>query len=120
MRHLDGVWGLSRDVNYNTRVVGMRWVCGTERDGGREAGGVFHSRFVVLSTGFASKAYVLLYQGIKLFKGELHHSGHWPQGWVDLKGKRVAVIGTRASGVQLIQNAGREAERLTVFQRTPK
>lgn len=43
----------------------------------------------------------------------------WPQGGVDLKNKRIAVVGTGASGVQTIQECGPEAKHLTVYQRTP-
>lgn len=122
MRHLDDVWDLSKDVSYNSRVTAMNWNSASMRwdfDVEGEHADTFHSQFVVLSTGFASKPYIPPYKDIDVFRGELHHTGLWPQNGVDLKGKRVAVIGTGASGVQLIQNAGLDAAHLTVFQRTP-
>jgi cation diffusion facilitator CzcD-associated flavoprotein CzcO len=122
MRHLDDVWDLSKDVSYNSRVVAMRWDDAEKKwcltvEG--ENVGLFYSQFVILSTGFASKPYIPPYADIAAFRGSLHHTGLWPQHGVNLKGKRVAVIGTGASGVQLIQNVGKDASHLTVFQRTP-
>src|SRR6185295_10091312 len=70
-------------------------------------------------TGFAAKAYVPRFPGIEDFVGPCVHTAHWPQDGIDLAGRRVGVIGTGASGVQVIQEAGRIASHLTVFQRTP-
>src|SRR5690606_10108319 len=53
------------------------------------------------------------------FKGESYHSARWPKQEVSFSGKRVAVIGTGASGVQIIQEASKTADHLTVYQRTP-
>jgi len=54
-------------------------------------------------------------------KGSLtpHLQQYWPQKGIDLKNKRIAVIGTGASGVQTIQETGKDAAHLTVYQRTP-
>jgi cation diffusion facilitator CzcD-associated flavoprotein CzcO len=57
--------------------------------------------------------------GIDKFKGEIHHSSFWPDAGVDIKGKRVAVIGTGSTGVQLAQETAKTAGSVTVFQRTP-
>lgn len=57
-------------------------------------------------------------EGIAEFTGELMHTSQWDAG-VDLTGKRVAVVGTGASGVQVIPEVATIAEQLTVFQRTP-
>jgi len=53
------------------------------------------------------------------FKGVIHHSSFWPDEKVQVKGKRCAVIGTGATGVQIVQAWGPEAGDLKVFQRTP-
>ena len=53
------------------------------------------------------------------FTGTSLHTGRWPDGVVDLSGKRVGVVGTGSTGVQLIPVVAREAEHLTVFQRSP-
>ena len=53
------------------------------------------------------------------FRGEVFHTGIWPQYGVNLKGKRIAQIGTGASGIQVIQEIGDDAKELTIYQRTP-
>jgi len=53
------------------------------------------------------------------FKGVIHHSSFWPDEKVEVKNKRCAVIGTGASGVQIVQAWGPEAGEVKVFQRTP-
>lgn len=53
------------------------------------------------------------------FKGTIHHSSFWPDEKVEVKNKRCAVIGTGASGVQIVQAWGPEAGAVKVFQRTP-
>ncbi len=118
--HVDAKLDLSRDVRLNTRVSGARfdphsntWL--VESDDGRR----IRARYLVACTGFASKAYVPDFPGLDRFAGPCHHTAHWPQQGLDLSGKRVGVIGTGASGVQVIQEAGRQAAQLTVFQRTP-
>jgi cation diffusion facilitator CzcD-associated flavoprotein CzcO len=58
-------------------------------------------------------------EGIDDFKGSPFHTGLWPHHPVDFTGKRVAVIGTGATGVQTIQEVAKTAGHLTVFQRTP-
>lgn len=84
-----------------------------------EDGTTAHPRFLVLCTGFAAKAYVPTLKGIESFRGISTHTAKWPQEGIDLKGKRVGVIGTGASGVQTIQEIAGDVEHLTVFQRTP-
>lgn len=59
------------------------------------------------------------FEGLDKFKGLIYHSADWPEEPVDLSGKRVAVIGTGATGVQIIQEIGPIVSHLTVYQRTP-
>ena len=74
---------------------------------------------MIIAAGFAAKRYIPDYPSMDKFKGIMHHSSFWPIEGVDARGKKVAVIGTGASGVQIIQEWGPEVEHLTVFQRTP-
>jgi cation diffusion facilitator CzcD-associated flavoprotein CzcO len=77
------------------------------------------AKYFVVAAGFAAKRYIPAYPGMDKFQGIMHHSSFWPPEGVDAKGKKVAVIGTGASGVQIIQEWGPEVEHLTVFQRCP-
>jgi cation diffusion facilitator CzcD-associated flavoprotein CzcO len=67
----------------------------------------------------ASKRYIPDFPGLDSFKGIIHHSSFWPEEGVDVKNKRVAVIGTGASGVQITQEWGPKVGSMKVFQRTP-
>src|SRR5438067_761910 len=58
--------------------------------------------------------------GLSTFKGVITHTGLWPKGGVDLKGKRVAVVGTGATGIQVIQTIAAEVGSMKVFVRTPQ
>ncbi|MEQ9004191.1 MAG: NAD(P)/FAD-dependent oxidoreductase [Pseudomonadales bacterium] len=118
--HVDAKLDLSRDVRLNTRVTAARfdpasdhWLVETQ------GGGRLRTRFLIPCTGFAAKAYVPDFPGLDTFEGDCHHTAHWPQAGVPLAGRRVGVIGTGASGVQVIQEAAKEAAQVTVFQRTP-
>jgi cation diffusion facilitator CzcD-associated flavoprotein CzcO len=74
---------------------------------------------LIIAAGFAAKRYIPAYESMEKFEGIIHHSSFWPPEDVDVKGKRVAVVGTGASGVQIAQEWGPQVQHLSVFQRTP-
>jgi cation diffusion facilitator CzcD-associated flavoprotein CzcO len=76
------------------------------------------ARYVVTAVGCLSTANQPQYPGADTFQGLSLHTGNWPREPVDFTGKRVAVIGTGASGIQAIPVIGEQAAHLTVFQRT--
>ena len=84
-----------------------------------EDGPQLRSRFVVSAMGVLSVPYWPAIPGRERFQGGAFHTGQWPKEPVDFAGKRVAVIGTGASGVQLIPEVAKEAAELVVYQRTP-
>jgi cation diffusion facilitator CzcD-associated flavoprotein CzcO len=77
------------------------------------------SRFVVSATGVLSVPYWPSIPGRERYRGEAYHTGQWPKEPVDFAGKKVAVIGTGASAVQLIPEVAEEVAELVVYQRTP-
>src|SRR5580698_5853165 len=118
--YVDEKLDLSRDIRFNRHVneakfdpVHDRW---TVRSGD---GSVTSARYLVICTGLGAKPLFPALPGLSDFAGECHHTALWPQQGLDLTGKRVGVIGTGASGVQVAQEAASVAARLTVFQRTP-
>lgn len=118
--YLESRLDLKRDIAFDTRVTGAefdserdQWVVTTAD------GATTRCTYLVPCLGFASKPYTPPLPGLDSFQGVCHHTALWPQSGVELTGKRVAVIGTGASGVQVAQEAAAEASRLTVFQRTP-
>lgn len=82
-------------------------------------GSVVVSRFVVTAVGILSAVLYPPVPGREHFRGVSAHTAVWPREGIDFRGKRVAVIGTGASGVQLISSIASEVRELTVFQRTP-
>ncbi|KAL1896307.1 hypothetical protein Sste5346_004690 [Sporothrix stenoceras] len=118
--HVDKVLGIKKDCAFNTVVVGGhfdtnegRWHIKTED------GRTTKAKYLVLGTGFAARRYIPDWPGMDKFKGVVHHSSFWPEEKVEVKGKRCAVIGTGASGVQIVQAWGPEAGEVKVLQRTP-
>ena len=99
-----------------------RWRIGTNR------GDDIRARFVVMCQGPFNRPKLPKIPGITDFRGHTFHSARWDyeytggdmNGGLDkLAGKRVAVIGTGASGIQIVPHIARAAEHLYVFQRTP-
>jgi cation diffusion facilitator CzcD-associated flavoprotein CzcO len=119
-RYVDEKLGLSRDVRFNRRVNEAEFDPARNRWTVRSSdGSVTRTRYFLLCTGLGSKPYIPDLPGLNDFAGERHHTALWPQQGLDMAGKRVGVIGTGASGVQLAQEAAGVAAHLSVFQRTP-
>lgn len=111
---------LRRDMRFESRVssavydAGSRcWLVETE-DG-------FHTRspYLITAIGALSAPVMPKIDGIDEFEGPSFHTFNWPKEEVSFAGKRVAVIGTGASAVQLIPEVARTVGHLTIFQRTP-
>ncbi|OBF60953.1 cyclohexanone monooxygenase [Mycobacterium sp. 852002-50816_SCH5313054-b] len=111
---------LRRDIQFHTEVVAMTfdedtaaWVVRTA------AGESFRAPFVIAATGILSVPLEPDIPGMDTFTGASLFTSRWPKGGCDLSGKRVGVIGTGSTGVQLIPVVAREALQLCVFQRSP-
>jgi cation diffusion facilitator CzcD-associated flavoprotein CzcO len=111
---------LRRDIQFGTKVVAMTfdeqaadWTVRTE------AGEILRAPLVVAATGILSAPLEPDIPGMASFTGTSLFASRWPKDGVDLAGRRVGVIGTGSSGVQLIPVVAREAEQLYVFQRSP-
>jgi cyclohexanone monooxygenase len=111
---------LRRDIRFHTNVEAMtfdepaaEWVIRTE------AGESFVAPHVVAASGILSVPLEPDIAGMDRFAGASLFTSRWPKEGVDLAGRRVGVIGTGSTGVQLIPVVAREADHLTVFQRSP-
>lgn len=117
--HVADRFDLRRDIRLDTRVTAAvlgdngHWTIGIGD------GGTVQAQFTIMATGCLSTARAPEFPGIETFKGEIYHTGQWPHGPVDLSGKRVGLIGTGSSGIQVAPMIASAAEQLTVFQRTP-
>ena len=119
LEHVAERFDLHRDIRLETGVTAAsydeaeeRWAVAT--DDGRSLSG----RFLIMATGCLSVPRIPAIPGIERFAGALHHTGLWPHEGVDVRGRRVGVIGTGSSAVQAIPVLAAEAAHLTVFQRT--
>ena len=98
------------------RTSTRRTICGGCKIGdGRE----LTCRFVVMALGLLSAPTLPRLEGMDSFKGRSFHTFHWPHEPVELAGKKVAVIGTGATGIQVIGEIADKVGELTVFQRRP-
>ncbi|QRY61983.1 NAD(P)/FAD-dependent oxidoreductase [Gordonia sp. PDNC005] len=82
-------------------------------------GRVFVSDFVVMATGVLHNPYVPDIPGLDTFTGPVVHSARWDD-TVETRGRRIAVIGSGSTGVQLVTALQREADRVVHFSRTPQ
>ena len=120
INHVADRFALRPDIQLQTRVSSarydedaQRWSVGTDR------GDRVTARFVISAGGCLSAARVPDVLGLSDFKGQWYHTGGWPHETVDFSGKRVAVIGTGSSGIQIIPAIARQASQVVVLQRTP-
>jgi cation diffusion facilitator CzcD-associated flavoprotein CzcO len=111
---------LRRDIQFDTKVVAMTfdeeaaaWVVRTQ------PGETFRAPFVVAATGILSAPLEPDIPGMATFAGTSLFTSRWPKEGVGLACKRVGVIGTGSTAVQLIPVVAREAAQLYVFQRSP-
>ncbi|MEU7378550.1 MULTISPECIES: NAD(P)/FAD-dependent oxidoreductase [unclassified Streptomyces] len=118
LEHVTDVFGLRPHLRLNSEVTRMTW------DGERlrwdidTTGGNLSADVVVSATGPLSEPRIPDIPGLDSFPGKVFHSARWDHGH-DLAGKRVAVVGTGASAIQIVPSIQPEAARLTLFQRTP-
>jgi cation diffusion facilitator CzcD-associated flavoprotein CzcO len=119
LNHVVDRFDLRRDIRLGARVTSAVY----DESSGRWTvqvgdGAQFRTQFLIAATGVLSVPYFPDVPGRDDFRGESYHTGLWPATPVDFAGKRVAVVGTGSSGVQLIPAIAGEVASLTVYQRT--
>ncbi|PZF55353.1 monooxygenase [Curtobacterium sp. MCBD17_034] len=124
-RHFD----LYDDVLFHTRVTDLRWDDDTADWAVRtDRGDTMRARYVIVSSGSLSQPKLPAIPGMENFRGHTFHTSRWDYGYTGgdqaggmtgLADKRVAVVGTGATGIQVIPLVAEDAAHLTVFQRTP-
>lgn len=120
-KFVDRRWNLSQDITFGTKVTDAAWdatqkvwTVKTNRDH------VVSARYLLLSMGFAAKRYIPQINGLDKFDRFKCHTAEWPNKQdIDFTDKRVAVMGTGATGVQIIQELGPKVGKLVVLQRSP-
>ncbi|VIO79887.1 2-oxo-Delta(3)-4,5, 5-trimethylcyclopentenylacetyl-CoA monooxygenase [Bradyrhizobium ivorense] len=110
---------LRRDIQFESRVAAAIYQDATRSwDVTLASGARYSCRFLITAIGPLSTPTLPRIEGRDDFKGQSFHTARWPKEKVDFGGKRVAVIGTGATGIQTIQTIAGEVGHLTVFQRT--
>ena len=89
-----------------------RWTVYTDR------GDAMKARYVILANGILTSPKLARIDGMASFEGESFHTSRWDYN-IDLEGKRVGIIGTGATAVQVIPEIAKVVGELYVFQRTP-
>ncbi|PPJ52112.1 hypothetical protein CBER1_10404 [Cercospora berteroae] len=118
--HCDKVLGVKNETAFHSVVVGANFDTKKGRWHVKTADGrTAFAKYLVLAAGFAAKRYVPEWPDIDKYEGVVHHSSFWPDEEMDVRGKKCAIIGTGATGVQITQAWGPVAGELKVFQRTP-
>ncbi len=119
IQHVADRFDLRRDITFNTRVQAAMF---DERTGlwdlRTDTGLAASAQYCVMASGALSIARLPDLPGIEAFTGKIYHTGAWPHEGVDFTGKRVGVIGTGSSGIQVIPAIAKQARELVVFQRS--
>ena len=120
LHHVADVHDLRRHYTFDTRVEALVF---DERTGlwevTTDSGETVRATYVVTAVGLVSEPIRPDYPGTDTFLGDILYTTSWPQDTPDLAGKRVAVVGTGSSGIQLLPQVAKVASAVTVYQRTP-
>jgi cation diffusion facilitator CzcD-associated flavoprotein CzcO len=120
LNHVAEKFDLCRDIQFRSLVTAAHYDENTRTWSiALDDGSQFRTRFLITAIGPLSTPTLPHIEGRDSFRGESFHTARWPHEPVDFTGKRVAVIGTGATGVQTIQTIAGSVGHLTVFQRTP-
>jgi cation diffusion facilitator CzcD-associated flavoprotein CzcO len=111
-------FGVRPHIRFRHELTDARWDAEAQRWDVETTGGSYRARVLVLAAGALFEPKIPDFPGIDSFEGETWHSARWNHDY-DLKGKRVASIGTGASAIQLVPAIQPEVEHLYVVQRTP-
>ncbi len=111
--------GIDRVIRFGTALTGAAW------DGDEDCWRITLSgaeqltaEVLVMATGRLSEPHIPLIPGLATFPGPVQHTARWDPSW-DPCGRRVAVVGTGASAIQLVPELVRRGAHVTLFQRTP-
>ncbi|MER5528960.1 NAD(P)/FAD-dependent oxidoreductase [Streptomyces sp. NPDC002677] len=118
LEHVADVFGLRPHLRFDSEVKRMTWDPEKLRWDIETASGSLSADVVVSATGPLSDPKIPEIPGLDSFPGEVFHSARWDHDY-DLRGKRVAMVGTGASAIQIVPAIQPEVAKLTLLQRTP-
>lgn len=119
LNHVADRFDLRPDIVLGTKVqsahygdTDQRWHITTD------TGQTYSAKYFITAVGCLSSANIPNIAGLDSFSGQWFHTGEWPHEGVDFTGKKVGVVGTGSTGIQVIPVIAEQAKHLTVFQRT--
>ena len=119
IEHVADRFDLNKDITFSTRLISAhfdensnRWQICTDTNA------TYDTQYFIMAVGQLSKPKKPDFPGENKFEGEIYHSALWPREGVNFAGKRVGIIGTGSSGVQMTPVIAEQAKHLYVFQRT--
>ncbi|MFE5919523.1 flavin-containing monooxygenase [Streptomyces sp. NPDC002285] len=118
LEHVTDVFRLRPHIRFNSEVQRMTWNAERLCWDIETSAGSLSADLVVSATGPLSDPKMPDIPGLDSFPGKVFHSARWDHDF-DLRGKRVAMVGTGASAIQIVPSIQPQVERLTLFQRTP-
>ncbi|MFG2783490.1 flavin-containing monooxygenase [Streptomyces prunicolor] len=118
LENVADVFRLRPHIRFNSEVKMMTWDAERLRWDIETTGGSYSADLVVSATGPLSDPKIPDIPGLDSFPGKVFHSARWDHDY-DLRGKRVAMVGTGASAIQIVPAIQPDVRRLTLFQRTP-
>lgn len=112
---------LRKDIEFGTRIESARYDEATQRWSiTTSTGETVDARFFITCCGMLSAPLTSTFPGQETFKGQVFHTARWPKEPIDFAGKRVGIVGTGATGIQVIQTIASQVGHLKVFLRTPQ
>ncbi len=117
LRSVASKHGLAQYLRFGHEVTGARWDDGARRWHVSTTAGTFAARYLIAGVGALVEPSLPDIPGIEFFGGAIMHSARWDGSW-QAAGRRVAVVGTGASAIQIVPSIQSQVEHLTVFQRT--
>ncbi|MAI26442.1 MAG: monooxygenase [Spirochaeta sp.] len=111
-------FGVTSRIRFGSEVTRCHFEAGRWEielaDGSRD-----QARFIVAATGVLHEPFVPDFEGLEDFEGDSFHTARWDDS-LSLKGKRVGLVGTGSSSIQILPAIVEEVDTVTLFQRTPQ
>jgi len=121
LEHVADRYDLRRSIQFSTTVTKAYYNEATDRwDVETDKGDRVSAKWLITGLGLLSAPNTPKFKGMENFKGKIYHTANWPKTPVDFAGKRVGVIGTGSTGVQVVSDVAPRCAHLTLFQRRPQ
>lgn len=117
LQEVSETYGVQDKIEFNNELLNARWDEVRQLWQLETQNGLYQAKAVIFATGPITEPQIPQIEGLESFGGKMFHSAKWEHDY-DLKGKRIAVIGTGASAIQFVPQIQPLAKQLLVFQRT--